>query len=227
MEIKIVLKNHKKWLSDIGGERANLRYADLRSANLRYANLRSANLRDANLSDANLRYADLSYANLSYADLSYANLSDANLSYATLSSANLSSANLRYTNLSGVTGLISPIVWMTKNLEKTKDGYIAYKSFNSNYHPPKSWVINEGQEIADVVNPLPTLECACGVNVSTKNWVSLPRVGIWKVLIKWEWLPSVVIPYNTNGRFRCERILLLERIDRDKTKRDSKGRFCK
>ena len=47
-----VLARHKMWLNnEVGGVRADLRYADLR-----YANLRSA---------------DLSYANLSYANLSF------------------------------------------------------------------------------------------------------------------------------------------------------------
>ena len=102
-ELDKILDNHKLWLSSGGekGERANLSYADLRSANLSSADLRSANLRSANLSyadlrSANLRSANLSYANLSSANLSYANLSSANLSYANLSSANLSSADLDY-----------------------------------------------------------------------------------------------------------------------------------
>ena len=54
-ELKDILDKHGKWLrNENGGERANLRYA--------------------NLSFANLRYADLSSANLSYADLRYADL---------------------------------------------------------------------------------------------------------------------------------------------------------
>ena len=43
---------HKRWLhGETGGERANLRYADLRSADLIYADLRSANLESARLPD--------------------------------------------------------------------------------------------------------------------------------------------------------------------------------
>jgi uncharacterized protein YjbI with pentapeptide repeats len=79
---------------------ANLRYADLSSANLRYADLSSANLRSADLRSANLRYADLSSANLRSADLRSANLSSANLSYANLRYADLSSADLSSANLS-------------------------------------------------------------------------------------------------------------------------------
>ena len=96
---------HKRWLhGETGGERANLRSAnlrsaDLRSADLRYADLSSANLRSADLRSANLRYADLRSANLRYADLSYANLSSANLRSADLRSANLRSADLESARL--------------------------------------------------------------------------------------------------------------------------------
>ena len=57
-EIKKVLDLHKKWLNnEQGGERANLREADLRRANLRWADLRAANL-----SEADLRGADLDFS---------------------------------------------------------------------------------------------------------------------------------------------------------------------
>ena len=102
-ELDKIIGNHKLWLQTNGekGERADLRYANLRyanlsSADLRYANLRYANLSSADLRYANLRYANLSYANLRYANLSYANLSSADLRYADLRYADLSSADLDY-----------------------------------------------------------------------------------------------------------------------------------
>ena len=65
--------------------------------------------------------------------------------------------------------------------------------------------------ITEVVNPLPTVDCACGVNVATLDWVK--RHGgdrpIWRGLIRWEWLPGVVVPYNTDGKFRCGKVELL------------------
>ena len=88
-ELEKVLDLHKKWLNEQGGERANLRGADLRRANLSGANLRGADLSGANLSGADLRGADLSGANLRGADLSGANLRRANLRRANLSGANL------------------------------------------------------------------------------------------------------------------------------------------
>ena len=98
-ELKIILDNHAKYLTRDGGERADLRYANLSSANLRSANLRYANLSYADLSYADLRYANLRYASLRYADLSYTDLRYATLSYADLRSANLSYADLRSANL--------------------------------------------------------------------------------------------------------------------------------
>jgi uncharacterized protein YjbI with pentapeptide repeats len=105
-KLKKILSDHKLWLNNNGGLKANLQYADLQYADLRYADLRSADLRKANLQGANLRYADLRYADLRSADLQYANLQGANLQGANLQGANLQGANLRkadlqYANLQG------------------------------------------------------------------------------------------------------------------------------
>jgi hypothetical protein len=77
-QLSDILKSHRKWLfGEAGGERANLRAADLSDADLRAADLRDANLSAANLRDANLSAANLRDANLSDANLRYANLSAA------------------------------------------------------------------------------------------------------------------------------------------------------
>jgi len=86
-EIKIVLGKHAAWLrDDDGGEKANLRGADLSRADLS----------EADLSRADLSRADLRGADLSRADLSEADLSGADLSRADLRGADLSGANLDY-----------------------------------------------------------------------------------------------------------------------------------
>ena len=95
-EIKKVSDLHKKWLNnEHGGERANLREANLHEANLREAELSEANLSGAELSEANLSGADLHWADLRWADLRGANLHRANLRGADLSEANLHRADLR------------------------------------------------------------------------------------------------------------------------------------
>ena len=109
-EIKKVLELHKKWLNkEQGGERANLRWADLSGAdlsgadlseaNLHRADLRGADLYKANLHKANLRRADLREVILRGADLREANLSGANLRGADLYEAYLYGADLDYSCL--------------------------------------------------------------------------------------------------------------------------------
>ena len=118
-QLNEILENHKKWLYNEGGERADLhdtdlkefilkgvdlRKANLQGANLSKANLEDADLRDADLRDANLEGANLSEANLEYADLRRAclvrtNLSESNLSKTDCTYANLRNAGLIYANL--------------------------------------------------------------------------------------------------------------------------------
>ncbi len=237
-ELYAILEKHERWLIDRGGEcadlsNANLRYADLSGAKLRYADLWNADLSGAglidadlwnadlsgaNLSGANLRYADLSGANLSGANLSGANLSGADLSGANLrnadlSGANLSGANLSGANLSGAEGLLSQSEWIAQ-LEHTEHGVIAYKQFDNHKSPPESWEIEPGAVISEVVNPCRTVGCACGVNVATRDWSDF-ELGkpLWKCRIRWKWLPGVVVPYNTDGKFRTEKLELLEIVE--------------
>ena len=99
-EIKKVLDLHEKWLNnEEGGERANLRGADLREADLRRANLRGADLREANLREADLREADLCRVDLREADLCRADLCEADLCRADLCRADLREADLCRANL--------------------------------------------------------------------------------------------------------------------------------
>ena len=176
-ELQKILEDHKKWLQNDGGKRANLRGADLREANLREANLRGADLRGADLRGAYLWEADLSNSQ----------------------------------------GLIVAIDYMARHFEKTQEGYIAYKQFGMHRDPNPKWEIVAGSVISEVVNPNRTDDCGCGVNVGTKQWVagnlSVIASKVWKCLIRWEWLPGVVVPYNTDGKIRCERVELICEVE--------------
>ena len=191
--------------------RANLFEANLRRANLVGANLVKANLREANLVKAILYNANLKEANLERADLEGADLRDANLIYANLERADLEGANLIKTK-----GLLSPIDYLAQNFEKTADGYIVYKVFGMHYPPRTDWTIKDGSIIEDIVNIDRAKTCGYGINVATKEWIKKedPMINkVWKCLIKWEWLPGVVVPYATDGKIRCERLMLLEKVD--------------
>ena len=93
-KLQEIINNHKKWLGGKGGEKADLRGADLYRADLYRVDLSDANLRGAELCGANLRGAELCGANLSDADLRGAELYSANLRGADLRGADLSGANL-------------------------------------------------------------------------------------------------------------------------------------
>jgi hypothetical protein len=221
-----ILSDHKLWLESNGGERADLRGADLRGADLSGANLRGADLRGADLSGANLRGADLRGADLSSADLSGANLRGADLRGADLrgadlSSADLSGANLRGADLRGADlssadlsqakGLLSAIAYIDANFERCADGYYAYKTFGGSYTAPDAWEIKPGSAISENVNPDRGTACGSGINVAPLKWVKSNYNGdVWKVLIRWEWLPGVIVPFGTDGKIRCEKCELVE-----------------
>ena len=219
-----ILEAHKLWLNGEGGSHADLSHADLSNANLSYAylsyadlsnaDLSHADLSNAYLSHANLSNADLSHADLSNADLSGANLIGANLSDAYLSGADLSNADLSNADLSGANGLLSSVNFMEAHFERTSDGYIVYKCFNGMYTAPENWKLEPGSIISEAVNPNRTDNCGCGINVAPLDWVKENfNKQIWKLLIKWEWLPGVIVPYNTDGKIRCERAMILGKVD--------------
>ena len=211
-KLQQILAKHRLWLqAEVDGERA-----DLSHANLSGADLSRADLSYANLSRANLSGADLSGADLRGADLSRANLSGADLSGADLRGADLSVANLSRANLSGANGILSAVNYLDAHFERTDAGYIAYKTFGAQYTPPKNWEIVPGAELTETVNPDRCTDCGSGINVAPLGWIQAhyPNVKpIWKVLIKWEWLPGVIVPYMTDGKIRCEKVQLLETVE--------------
>ena len=198
-------------MSDANLSGASLCRANLYGADMSDANLRRATMYGANLSGADLTDADLSDANLCRADMSDANLCRANLTDADLSDANLYMSNLSGANLSGANGLLSAVNFMEANFERTENGYIAYKTFGGQYTLPEKWKIKPGSVIEENVNFDRCNDCGCGINVAPIKWIKDLYIGdIWKVLIRWEWLAGVCVPYNSKGKIRCERVELIE-----------------
>ena len=139
----------------------------------------------------------------------------ADLSGADLSGANLIGANLSYADLSGAKGLLSAVNFMETNFERTAEGYLAYKTFGGQYKIPLGWKIEKGAVISENVNACRVDSCGSGINVAPLDWVkSYYRGEIWKVLIRWQWQSGVCVPYNTDGKIRCERVELIEKVER-------------
>ena len=191
---------------------ANLTCANLTDADLTGANLTDANLTYANLADANLTCADLTGANLTCANLTDANLTYANLTYANLTDADLTGANLTCANLSQSKGLLSQKEWILKNFKTEREGIVVYKNVDYSYFSkPTGWKIEEGSFLQEVCNFVRTDDCGCGVNFATEHWImnEWVKYSIWKCLIHWEDLLGVCVPYNTDGKARCERLQLI------------------
>ena len=201
MDYREVMNSHAKWLmGDSAGERA-----DLSRANLRWADLSGANLRGADL-----RGADLRWANLRGADLSEANLRGANLSEADLRWANLRGADLR-----GATGLLEPFAWIEEHFETTEQGVIVFRAQSGQYANPYGWAFEPGASLTEVCHSDRSLDCACGVAFATLEWVrkNHPNDTIWRCLIPWERSCGIVVPYNTDGKARCDYLELIEVVE--------------
>ena len=185
-QLNDILEKHKRLLlSCADGTRADLTRADLRDADLRDADLTGANLTRADLRDADLTRADLTRADLIGA------------------------------NLSRVKGLLNTIEFMEAHFDRTSEGWIVYKDFGYYNAPPAEWKIEAGSIINENVNACRSNDCGCGINVAPINWIindHNPR-KVWKCLIKFEWACGIVVPYNTDGKIRCERVRLLEEIE--------------
>ena len=201
------------YLSGVDLRGAYLSGAYLSRAYLSRADLREAYLRRADLSGVDLRGADLEEAYLEGADLRGANLKGANLKGADLEGVNLTWADLRGADLSSVRGLLPQTDFIKANFEATTEGIIVYKSFCEHYPIPNDWKIEEGQIIEENCNFTRTNACGCGINVCTKEYAQKKlEKEVWKLLIKWEWLCGICVPYHTDGKIRCEKAMLLERV---------------
>ena len=101
-ELNLILENHKLWLNDDGGERANLRGSDLSGSDLSGSDLSGSNLRGSDLRGSNLRGSDLSGSDLSYSDLRGSDLRGSNLRGSDLSYSDLRGSDLRGSDLSNI-----------------------------------------------------------------------------------------------------------------------------
>ena len=163
----------------------------------------------------NLRGADLGGANLRGADLSLADLSGAYLRDADLYQASLSGCDLSGCDLSGCTGLLDAREWLSANFAADAEGIIVYKRIGSTeFQAPAHWKAEPGAVLTEVCNPCRTADCACGVNFGTEAWCrhNYRDAKLWRCRIEWLDLAGVVVPYQTDGKARCARLVLLEAV---------------
>lgn len=121
------------------------------------------------------------------------------------------SCSFNGTNFKGSTGLSSPIDIISGNYEKTENGYIGYCVFDKSPEP--------GQILTETVNT--NRSTPSGIHVMTKeyiNWIykdketgndkrtRYKKVEVWEVIIPFEYLSGVVVPFDFHGEIYCERV---------------------
>ncbi len=146
-----------------------------------------------------------------------ANLQAADLQGADLRDANLSGASLNAANLRNTTGLLSPIDYMLRTYERTADGYIVYAGAEhvDGSYPHRSLEASSVIEEVANRNPTKTTTFVSGIVVGTMEWAKRDAINsadVWRCLLRWEWLPGVVVPCHTDGRLRTENVQLLGRV---------------
>lgn len=132
--------------------------------------------------------------------------------------ANIDEINVYNADLSGVK-LASPIDYIKEQLEpSTVGGYYGYKLFNFYRKAPSYWSLKKNQIISESVNYDRSLTSGSGIHIGNLDFIKrmiklnpeAKEQKIWKVYIAPEWLPGVVVPFNSDGDIRCERCQLIE-----------------
>lgn len=191
--------------------RFNFNKADLRDAEFKHVAMPNTTFIRATLAGVEFYNCEMCHNVFDHSRARMTFFKDSDLSRSEFKHAGLNNLWFLNSNLSGVKGLFSQSEWIRDNLESTKEGVICYKQFNCYEEPPPEWDISEGSTIEEVVNYDRTIECGCGVNVAARDWHWFKTSAhVWECLIKWEWLPGVVVPYSTDGKFRTEKLKLVK-----------------
>ncbi len=101
-ELNIILKEHKLWLKDRSGKRADLSDCDLSKLDMSYADMGYSNMSGTDMSHTDMSYANMSCANMRGTNMRGANMSCANMSYADMCCADMRYADMSYSNMSYV-----------------------------------------------------------------------------------------------------------------------------
>lgn len=208
-ELNRQIDSHERYLKgDPEGERLCIRFCDLSGKNLYERKLNGAEFDYCRIHQANFEKS-----NLTYAKFFSCSLEDSDMSLANLEGTGFHNTNTIRVVFSQSTGLISQSEFLS-NFERDSDGFIVYKAFgNTAYSSPSSWKIKKGSILKEVCNSNRQDECGCGINVASLEWCqeNFPQARTyWKCRIPYG--AEIVVPYNTDGKFRCAELELLEEV---------------
>ena len=117
--------------------------------------------------------------------------------------------------------IIGSNTYLKERFEKVEGGWHAYKIFGSMHAPPPDWKLEPGNWLEDPgLHDNPSTLCAPGINVANdRNWIVdflysenlYGNFDLWRVFIPDE--ATIVVPFETDGKIRVNRLQLLEVID--------------
>jgi len=181
---------------------------------------RGATLKDVEFRNCNFSYADFSQATLHDVAFIYCNLSRAKFYNAKFEPVSTPSGvwfrdcQTLKVDWSQVEGFFDPLQFLESYFEQDLAGYLVYKAFGQYYQAPSSWKIEPGSVLRENVSYSRTADCACGINVATRDWIKnniRNTDEVWLCRIRYPWLVDVVVPFQSDGKIRTGRLELLER----------------
>jgi len=197
------------------GFTGTLNGAKFRNASGESSGFNDCSMIGVDMSGARFVNCEFSHTDLTNADLGSASLTTCKFTSANLTDTYLANADLFGADLSQAIGLSSAYDLLRGMFEFDDKGLICYKQIGMYNAPPKTWEIRAGAILREHVCTDRTIECGCGVNAATLDWVKnnyddSGHEGIWKCRIPYDRLMGVVVPYSTNGKIRTDYLELIE-----------------
>lgn len=241
-DCRLILKGteiKEGWLLGLNLNRAILENVYLNESEIRNCSFEGAIIKNCSFVKSSIwstsfKRSKISKTNFTDADIDTNSFDCAEIKECDFTNSIWNRCSFTESSFSGSKGLISSIDYLEKTFKKTEQGYITYKKFGQFYDTPNYWDIREGSVLNEVINSNRFEDCGAGINVSTLNWLdehllfaatlygfsAKDKTDIWEVLIPFEWLSGVCVPYNTDGKIRCERVKLIKELTKEELNKE-------
>jgi len=209
---------------------SNIKFENIKFKHCRFTTIRSNNIIFKNCEFKNIAFSNCTliasnFQNciFKWSSFNNCNLRKINFTGSKFDQFSIYDSNTFGINLSNTFGLLKQSKFLNK-FKKTNDGIICYKTFNCSYKSNQNWKIEENSIIEEEVDFDRWNNCGCGINVATKKWVKYfartshvdgllyKKLDIWKCLIPNDATPTIVVPYNSDGKFRVGKLKLLKKV---------------
>jgi len=199
----------------------DVKYTDMSLTNFKKSKFHFVNFNNCDLEDSKFDSVEMTEVEFKISNLNRASFQNVKFND---DSIQIIQCNLYETNFSQSKGLLNPIDYLSENFEWNNDGMIVYKIFD--HFMPTVWpdFKRSGDILTEEPNYDRTSNFSCGINAANQEWFQninqsgtferVPKFSqdVWKCLIKFQWLPGVVVPYNPEGQIRCCRLQLIKKF---------------